>query len=508
MRIEGRKPSMSEGTEQGQVGRNHERAAKSLKYYEPSCYQTCDIQDAQLSTKVRASTRWTMGCELRMHEEVVPVTAQKNHKSTKCVEHGVSTAVPVSPPTAGRSSALDFRAADPDEDERIKNSGVLTFHTVGCSGDFSDHIPQSQVAEAMVAQLTDPDLSDDQNGPATAPSFLFHLGDIVYKEDGKTDSDDVAPGEPSDSADQKQMYNAQFYRPYTNYGCSIFAIAGNHDGKNSSKSKTSAIQHFLMNFCAETMEKSADNHTDGRPAMTQPYVYWRLDTPLAYIVGLYSNIANGGILDDPSNLSNRPQYDWLVEQLKDVRRKNRDTAPRKAVLLAVHYPPYSGAANFEQRGNPRNGPTNASEVRPLGAVLQEAFTESGQRPDAVISAHAHLYQRLTYRHSDGWEIPYLIVGSGGHGPIESLWTACNGDEVEPQLLPFEAVRPPHLAIPAGDSAQVVEYNDRDGAFGFLRLAITSSTLIGEFFTAGGGVPVHDDSFSLDLTTHRVKSIAY
>jgi len=31
--------------------------------------------------------------------------------------------------------------------------------------------------------------------------------------------------------------------------------------------------------------------------MTQPYIYWSLDTPCGYFIGLYSNIVSGGILD-------------------------------------------------------------------------------------------------------------------------------------------------------------------------------------------------------------------
>jgi hypothetical protein len=86
--------------------------------------------------------------------------------------------------------------------------------------------------------------------------------------------------------------------------------------------------------------------------MIQPYVYWRLDTPLAYIVGLYSNIANGGVLDDPTAypvFTNGPQYQWLVGELKAVAAANSQNSPKKAVLLAVHYPPYSGATNFNVR---------------------------------------------------------------------------------------------------------------------------------------------------------------
>jgi len=116
----------------------------------------------------------------------------------------------------------------------------------------------------------------------------------------------------------------------------------------------SAIDHFLATFCASSARPT---HVQGgsRAAAPQPYVYWRLTTPVAYIIGLYANVANGGILDNPRHPGHRPQTDWLVEQLRDVRHRNKDNTPRKAVLLAVHYPPYSGATNFAQRGDPTLG---------------------------------------------------------------------------------------------------------------------------------------------------------
>ena len=48
-------------------------------------------------------------------------------------------------------------------------------------------------------------------------------------------------------------------------------------------------------------------------------------------------------------------------------------------------------------------------------ILHRAFHVTQQYPDAVISAHAHLYQRITYTLGGGRQIPYIIAGSGGHG---------------------------------------------------------------------------------------------
>jgi hypothetical protein len=237
--------------------------------------------------------------------------------------------------------------------------------------------------------------------------------------------------------------------------------------------------------------------------MTQPYPYWVLRTPLACIVGLYANDINGGQLDDPTG-TDRPQYDWFVRTLKALRKQARG----RAVLLAIHYPPYSAATNFQQRGDPNLGPTPRRQpLRPLGMILEEAYQESGQYPDAVFSAHAHHYQRITYTQAGGREIPYLIVGSGGHAPIEALAHDCDGLFGIAPSTPSPLVYPPGLSLPTGDSACLAAYNNQD--FGFLRVTLNQKrkTLTGEFFAVYSEVrdsaplPALYDSFTLDLRKH-------
>src|ERR1700747_551728 len=71
-----------------------------------------------------------------------------------CVELGVWTPTPVAPP--GGAQRLTFKDVDPDESRAVKQRGVLSFHTVGCSGDFKNHTPGLQVAKAMAAQISNP----------------------------------------------------------------------------------------------------------------------------------------------------------------------------------------------------------------------------------------------------------------------------------------------------------------------------------------------------------------
>jgi hypothetical protein len=414
----------------------------------------------------------------------------------KCVELGVWVPIPREPPAG--PLLLRLKDVDPDESAAVKRRGVMTFHMTGCTGHFGRPVQQAKVAAAMARQIADPRCFGGTKH-AVAPSFFYHLGDIVYKDKDKTDRE---------RADQQKLYDEHFYTPYAGYGRSIFAIAGNHDGKDSPHPEKSAIRHFLKNFCDSARNASPDDPATGRLTMVQPYPYWLLKTPLAYLVGLYANDVNAGQLDDPLG-EGRPQYDWLVQALRAIR----EAEDGRAVFLAVHYPPYSAATNFRQRGDPNRGPTRwGRKLRPLAMILEEAFQESGQFPDAVFSAHAHQYQRITYTQPGGRQIPYLIVGSGGHSPIENLARSCD-EEPEPgpaPTTPCATVLPEGLSLSEGASAQLVAYNHLD--FGFLRLTLDAGKkrLLGEFFAAysesrdPAGLPELNDSFSLDLEEHRVK----
>src|SRR3974390_3123145 len=138
-----------------------------------------------------------------------------------CVEHGIWTPIPAPPPSGAHRITL--KDIDPDESRAVKQRGVMTFHTVGCTGDFKDHVPGLQVAKAMAAKISDPRAGGGSSAAVTA-SFLFHLGDLVYKDEDPSDPE---------GKDQALMYNPEFYAQYTSYGRNIFAIAGNHDAKSS-----------------------------------------------------------------------------------------------------------------------------------------------------------------------------------------------------------------------------------------------------------------------------------
>jgi acid phosphatase type 7 len=425
-----------------------------------------------------------------------------------CVEMGVWTSIPSSAPDSLR---LKLKEVDEAASQAIKDRNVMTFHAVGCTGCHADQQATGRVAAAMAVQVHHPQRF---GGSATAvpASFMYHLGDVVYKKDKDTAGDQSPTADIEKHHDFAQLYDTQFYGPYAVYTTPIFAIAGNHDGKNQDPegpNRKSGIHHFLKNFCGLKDNDPSDNMSSGRAPMTQPYPYWLLQTPLAYFIGLYTNVNNAGQLDNPVENA-RPQYDWLVQSLKDIKT----AGDGRAVFLMAHYPAYSAAMNFKERGDPNLGPTPRSpgkSLEPLGVLLQQAFRESGQFPDAVFSAHAHHYQRLTCTYADGRQIPFLIAGGGGHSPVEKLAKPCLKKDQDAAL---SGARPPvvfpdGMKMPVGAGVELTAFNEED--FGFLRITVDGNKrrLTGEYFSASGlsssavQLPALTDSFTLDLASHTM-----
>ncbi len=69
------------------------------------------------------------------------------------------------------------------------------------------------------------------------------------------------------------------------------------------------------------------------------------------------------------------------------------------MIIACHHPP----ASVDAKHGGGSG---------LADDIDTAAREAGFWPDAVLSGHAHLYQRYT-RKVDGRHIPYIVAGSGG-----------------------------------------------------------------------------------------------
>ncbi len=272
----------------------------------------------------------------------------------------------------------------------ITTAGRIVFHAIGDSGaSSSKHL----AGELSVAdQLT---LDCNVTEPANRPSFLMHLGDVVY-----------------DFGEAKYYYD-QFYEPFRNYPAPILAIPGNHDSfvVPGTPAQQTPLDIFMRNFCAESPTITVDAGALHRTAMTQPGVYFAFDAPFLRMLCLFSNA-----LEDPGAISSQDgawpslpdfQLDFLEAQLQKVR----DDKYAGALLLAVHHPPFA----YQTPDGIAKG-SHASSIEML-AQIDTICSKVGVYPHAFLSGHAHNYQRYTRMVSMGgasYQVPFIICGDGGH----------------------------------------------------------------------------------------------
>ncbi len=270
----------------------------------------------------------------------------------------------------------------------IAGARKITFHAVGDTGAAKVERYHSEAkAIADEASVADAMTADVKKRGAGVPAFFFHLGDVVYY-----------------FGEAKHYYD-QFYEPFRGYDRPIFAIPGNHDGAVFGKQKDTpqipTLYAFLRNFCAPAPGPAADAGGLARSTMNQPGVYFTLDAPFVSIVGLYTNV-----LEAPGVISSQggkyptvgdDQLAFLEAEL--VRLAPARKSLERAVVIACHHPPVSVDGTH-------GGSTG------LADDIDKASRAAGFWPDAVLSGHAHLYQRFT-RKVDGRRIPYVVAGSGG-----------------------------------------------------------------------------------------------
>jgi Icc-related predicted phosphoesterase len=240
----------------------------------------------------------------------------------------------------------------------IKQSGQLTFQSVGDTGGINYPFAQQAVAQSLEGDM--------QLSPA--PAFLYHLGDVVY------------------FAGEKNHYYPQFYEPYAEYHAPIFAIPGNHDGDVAQGSSDPSLAGFVENFCARQPHRTSESQEVPRDAMVQPNVYWTLIAPFATIVGVYTNCPEGGYVDSE-------QAAWLEEEMAKV-------PDSQALIVALHHPIYS-----------LSGTHTGSQQ--MGNLLADAITVSKRVPDLVLTGHVHNYQRFTDV-VNGRQMPVIVAGAGGY----------------------------------------------------------------------------------------------
>ncbi|HUB66538.1 MAG TPA: metallophosphoesterase [Candidatus Methylacidiphilales bacterium] len=349
----------------------------------------------------------------------------------------------------------------------IKNAGQIVFHALGDTGNTRG----SQDEDLMTDKLG----SDFQNeDPRAVPSFCYNLGDVVY------------------SFGEAQYYYDQFYDPYRDYPAPIFAIAGNHDGMVAPNSSTPTLQAFLDNFCAynQPFHRTPEAGNLVRTAGRQPGVYFTLEAPFVRILGLYSNcLEDPGVISSQSNSAQKypcltdVQLDFLTAALKRVKTEKFPGA----LLIAVHHPPYVAVT-------PKDRTVGRHSGSPLMlADIDETCAETGVWPHAILSGHAHNYQRFT-RLYQGRETPFVICGNGGHAHtrLTKKGTAALRTPMTEPLL-------------SNGTDEVVFENYDDTDFGYLRVIVDKKQLRIEYHPAADGdaAKTPDDSVTVDLASRKL-----
>ena len=277
---------------------------------------------------------------------------------------------------------------DPALVDVITKAKRISFHAVGDTGAAKvDPFQSAARAIANEASVADAMSAEVRKGGLAGPAFFFHLGDVVYY------------------FGEGRYYYDQFYEPFRAYDRPIFAIPGNHDGmvfgSQPDTPRVKTLTAFLRNFCSAKPGPSPDAGTIVRTTMTQPGVYFTLDAPFVSIIGLYTNVLEGpGVISSRGGTYptvNDDQLAFLTTELKRLAPARK--ALERAVIVATHHPPASVDS--------AHGGTTG-----LADDIDKACRDAGFWPDAVLSGHAHLYQRFT-RATGGRQFPYVVAGSGG-----------------------------------------------------------------------------------------------
>ena len=405
-----------------------------------------------------------------------------------------------------------------EEINRIHENGAISFHIVGDTGGTKKPENQKIVEMAMEYDFKHKDKTK-------IPSFFYHLGDVIYKfgeasqyysqfyepyqyypapifaipgnKDGsirKSGSNIVLDYDKSknngkthtNDNNNKSISNpANLATVNTSTTNKTLSDKSKNNGKNSNNNKSipgnpdtinkiepykvPSLKAFMDNFCAKTQHIGPDAEDVNRSTMIQPNVYWTLEAPFLNIVGLYSNVPDGGEIRDP-------QFNWFVEELKNAPTD-------KALIVCVHHTPF--AVDDKRSG---------SEY--ILNRLDSAFQISDRIPDIIFAGHVHNYQRFT-RTFDGREIPYLVAGMGGHWDLNYMQKHQDDTAIE---VPYK--------VP--DREDLILENYCDNRHGFMRIQVTSKKIIGKFFAASRS---HEswrkpskklDEFELDLQKHKIK----
>jgi hypothetical protein len=314
-----------------------------------------------------------------------------------------------------------------DAIQNIVSKERMVFHTVGDTGGVNTTTYQQHVATYMELDFVE----DDPDG--SNPAFFYHLGDVVYYD-----------GEIAN-------YYWEYYEPYLHYPAPIMAIPGNHDGDVNPNDRfhtpADSLRGFVRSFCSQAAIHLPEADDAPRDAMTQPNVYWTLMSPLATIIGLYTNVPEGGRIG-------LNQLNWFKKELANAPED-------RALILALHHPIYSAYGHH---------PGSA----PLKRIIEESTQAANNRvPDLILTGHVHDYQRFT-GDINGKAVTTIVAGAGGynhklHGLDRHLF--------DPQGCPYKFRDGPEL---------LESFNDFQ--HGYLVIDVRKDRILGKYIAVNDPTP--------------------
>ncbi len=337
-----------------------------------------------------------------------------------------------------------------DEIAKITAAGKLVFHTVGDTGD-----ERGKEMDFVAAMLT----ADYGGSPDGAvPAFFYHLGDVVY------------------FAGDIDMYGENFYETYAEYPGLIVAIPGNHDCQPDDPQDGPVdpnkvpLDGWVQNFMSTTPAQLGSLKTNSnRTQMDLPNVYWTLTTPLATIIGLFSNVS------ETDAEIHQDQIDWFRGELTAAD-------PAKALIVTIHHPPFSGDTEH-------SGSTVAEQI------LFDSFAATNVYPHLILSGHVHNYQRFTVQQqtpNGTAAIACVVAGNGGYSKLSTL------EKVDGSY--------PDAPMTLTDTLTLNQYDQQN--YGFLRFEVTKQSILGIYSSAAYAETEPPnasvvDRFTIDLASRTV-----
>jgi hypothetical protein len=192
------------------------------------------------------------------------------------------------------------------------------------------------------------------------------------------------------------------------------------------------------------------------------------------------------------------QLEYLTAQLKRIK----DESYKGAVLLAVHHPPFSYSPPPKGGGKGGNHGCSPNMLSDIDTICKQ----QNVYPHAVLSGHAHNYQRYTRKVHFGasdFQVPFIVCGDSGHH-VNSLVQGRHGQPGQEPPKNKDTDVGYLDTKKAVDARGLVLNNYDDVNYGYLRVSADKAKLAIAFhpITKAGPQPA-PDVVTVDLASHTV-----